>query len=60
MVNNVVKDINLVVSLGQRAFEIYIKMIEKGYGGKDFFVIFKIFEEMLGFEVEKKKKEFFD
>lgn len=60
LANNAAKDTNSAVSLGQRAFEIYTKMTEKGYGGKDFSVIFKILEEMSGPEVEKKKKEFFD
>lgn len=60
MANNAAKDTNSAVSLGQRAFEIYTKMTEKGYGCKDFSVIFKILEEMSGPEVEKKKKEFFD
>lgn len=60
LANNAAKDTNSAVSLGQQAFEIYTKITEKGYGGKDFSVIFKILEEMSGPEVEKKKKEFFD
>ena len=60
LANNAAKDTNSAVNLGQQALEIYTKMTQKGYGGKDFSVIFKILQEMSGPEVEKKKKEFFD
>jgi 3-hydroxyisobutyrate dehydrogenase-like beta-hydroxyacid dehydrogenase len=60
LANNAAKETNSAVTLGQAALEIYTKMTEKGYGGKDFSVIFKILQDMSGPDVEKKKKEFMD